>query len=106
MWVGSQGPLGGVMELAKAEPHWMGHIQVADLKGTMEKLRRLGGKVFHDPAAIPQAGSFAVVTDPQGLGSEWPHEHPRWRPHCAAERSARRRFRATRNAQDLRHLID
>ncbi len=54
------------MELAKLDPHWMGHIQVADLKATLERLRQLGGSVCHDAAPIPDVGSFAIVTDPQG----------------------------------------
>jgi predicted enzyme related to lactoylglutathione lyase len=53
MWVGSQGPLGGVMKLpdeaAKmgAPPNWMGNVQV-------------------DNSDIPTVGRFAVIADPQG----------------------------------------
>ena len=51
MWVGSQGPLGGVMKLpdeaAKmgAPPHWMGNVQVEDVDATAalaKKARRQG----------------------------------------------------------------
>jgi len=49
MWVGSQGPLGGVMKLqdqaAKmgATPNWMGHESVDATAALAKKLRALGG---------------------------------------------------------------
>ena len=72
MWVGSQGPLGGVMtlpdEAAKmgAPPHWMGNVQVANVDATVALTRKLGGKVYKEPADIPTVGRFAVIADPQG----------------------------------------
>ena len=70
MWVGSQGPLGGVMalgkELAGAPPHWMAHVQVADADATVAAARKLGAKVHHGPEDIPEVGRFAVIADPQG----------------------------------------
>ena len=72
MWVGSQGPLGGVMKLpdeaAKmgAPPHWMGHVQVDDVDATAALAKKLGGKVYKEPADIPTVGRFAVIADPQG----------------------------------------
>ncbi len=72
MWVGSQGPLGGVMELppeaAKmgAPPHWMGNVQVADVDATVALTKKLGGKVYKEPGDIPTVGRFAVIADPQG----------------------------------------
>ena len=72
MWVGSQGPLGGVMEVddeaakAGAHPAWMAHVQVADLDATVAKVRKLGGKVHKEPTDIPTVGRFAVIADPQG----------------------------------------
>lgn len=72
MWVGSQGPLGGVMKLpdeaAKmgAPPHWMAHVQVDDVDATAALAKRLGGKVYKEPADIPTVGRFAVLGDPQG----------------------------------------
>lgn len=72
MWVGPQGPMGGVMELpadaAKmgAPPHWMGDVQVADVDATVELAKTLGGKVHHAPSDIPNVGRFAVLADPQG----------------------------------------
>ena len=55
MWVGSQGPLGGVMKLpdeaAKmgAPPHWMAHVQVEDVDATAALAKKLGGKVYKEP---------------------------------------------------------
>lgn len=72
MWVGSQGPLGGVMSLpddmAKmgAPPHWTAHVQVADVDAGIALVRELGGKVFAEPTDVPTVGRFAVIGDPQG----------------------------------------
>jgi predicted enzyme related to lactoylglutathione lyase len=72
MWVGSQGPLGGVMKLpdeaAKmgAPPHWMGHVQVADVDATAALTKKLGGKVYKEPFDVPTVGRAAVLADPQG----------------------------------------
>src|SRR5574340_1238830 len=67
MWVGSQGPLGGVMELpeeaakAGAPPHWMAHVQVDDVDATAALAKKLGGRVWHEPTDIPTVGRFAVI---------------------------------------------
>ena len=72
MWVGSQGPLGGVMELPEqaakmgAPPHWMSHVQVEDVDATAALAKKLGGKVHKEPTDIPTVGRFAVIADPQG----------------------------------------
>src|SRR6516165_11212580 len=52
MWVGSQGPLGGVMKLpdeaAKmgAPPHWMSHVQVENVDTAVSLVKKLGGKIY------------------------------------------------------------
>lgn len=72
MWVASQGPLGGVMTLPEeakkmgAPPHWMAHVEVADVDATVAKVKELGGKVHVPPTAIPKVGRFSVIADPQG----------------------------------------
>lgn len=72
MWVGSQGPLGGVMPLAEeakkmgAPPHWMANLEVADVDAAVETLRTRGGQVYVPPMDMPKIGRFAVVADPQG----------------------------------------
>lgn len=72
VWVGSQGPLGGVMqlpdELAKVgvPPHWCAHVQVDDVDATLARATSLGGKVLHEATDIPTVGRFGVIGDPQG----------------------------------------
>ncbi len=72
MWVGSQGPLGGVMELpneAKAmgmRPHWMAHVMVDNVDATVGQVRAKGGKVLKAHEDIPTVGRFSVIADPQG----------------------------------------
>ncbi len=72
MWVASQGPLGGVVTLPEAAvamgapPHWMGHVQVADVDATAALAVERGGKLYHGPIDIPTVGRFAVLADPQG----------------------------------------
>jgi predicted enzyme related to lactoylglutathione lyase len=72
MWLGSQGPLGGVMLLDESltkrgvPPHWMAHVEVADVDRTVAKVKELGGQVHHGPMDIPTIGRFAVIGDPQG----------------------------------------
>ena len=47
MWVGTQGPLGGVMTLPEeaakmgAPPHWTGNVQVADVDATAALAKKL-----------------------------------------------------------------
>src|SRR5258708_2522436 len=59
MWIGSQGPLGGVMQLPEeaakmgAPPHWTGNVQVADVDATALLTKKLGGKILKEAADIP-----------------------------------------------------
>lgn len=71
MWVGSQGPLGGVMALGELAtkgvgPHWMAHVQVEDVDATVRLAKARGGRVDHEPTDIPTVGRFSVLADPQG----------------------------------------
>lgn len=72
MWVGSQGPMGGVMELPEearkmgAPPHWIGNAMVDDVDRAVVRVRELGGQVLNPPSDIPTVGRFAVIADPQG----------------------------------------
>src|SRR5438094_10167035 len=72
MWIGSQGPLGGVMELPKeaaqmgTPPNWMAHVQVSDVDATAASVKKLGGRIYKEPTDIPTVGRFAVIADPQG----------------------------------------
>jgi predicted enzyme related to lactoylglutathione lyase len=71
MWVGSQGPLGGVTllpEAAKqlgAPPYWQANVEVANVDETVALVKKLGGNVYH-VEDVPQVGRFAVIADPQG----------------------------------------
>jgi predicted enzyme related to lactoylglutathione lyase len=72
MWVGEQGPVGGVMQLPEeaakmgTPPHWMAHVQVENVDATASQVKKLGGKVYKEPADIPSVGRFAIIGDPQG----------------------------------------
>jgi uncharacterized protein len=72
MWVGSQGPLGGVMTLPDAAakmgapPHWIGNVKVANVDATVASTKKMGGKVYKEAEDIPTVGRFAVIADPQG----------------------------------------
>ena len=71
MWVGGQGPLGGVTELHDAAvkmgatPYWQANVEVASVDDAVEVVKRLGGKVYVTED-IPAVGRFAVIADPQG----------------------------------------
>ncbi|MBP6845265.1 MAG: VOC family protein, partial [Kofleriaceae bacterium] len=71
MFVGAQGPLGGVTTLPDAAkqmgapPHWQANVEVADVDATVALVEQLGGKVYH-VETVPEIGRFAVVADPQG----------------------------------------
>lgn len=72
MWIGAQGPLGGVMALPEeakkmgAPPNWIGNLEVADVDAAVEKVRAAGGQILKPAEDMPTVGRFAVVTDPQG----------------------------------------
>jgi len=70
LWVGRAGPMGGVMRMpedAGAGPsHWMPYISTPDVAATVEAARNLGARVCKDTTEIPNAGTFAVLADPQG----------------------------------------
>ncbi len=72
MWVGSQGPLGGTMDLPEparkmgAPPHWTSNVAVKDVDATVAQARERGGRVYVEPNDIPNVGRFAVIADPQG----------------------------------------
>lgn len=72
MWVGPQGPLGGVMALPEAAkqmgapPHWIGNLEVADVDAAAAKLQAAGGRVLVPVQEMPTVGRFVVCSDPQG----------------------------------------
>src|SRR5262245_49229747 len=65
-WMGSSGPLGGVMVLPEeakkmgAPPHWMASVQIASVDKTVARVRELGGQVYVEPGDIPKIGRYAI----------------------------------------------
>jgi predicted enzyme related to lactoylglutathione lyase len=51
---------------AGARPSWLGYIYADDVDAATEGVRQAGGKMYRQPADIPEIGRFSVVTDPQG----------------------------------------
>ena len=70
MWVGDQGPLGGVTELPGparemgAPPFWQANVEVADVDATVARVKALGGQVIH-AEEVPTVGRFAVIPIPR-----------------------------------------
>jgi uncharacterized protein len=71
MFVGGQGPLGGVSVLPEAAkqmgapPYWQVNIEVANVDHTVEQVKQLGGQIYV-VETVPAVGRFAVIADPQG----------------------------------------
>jgi predicted enzyme related to lactoylglutathione lyase len=68
MWVGEEGPLGGIMSLPKeaTASHWMPYISTDDVAATVAAARELGATVCKETTQLPNGGSFAMLQDPQG----------------------------------------
>jgi len=67
MWVGKNGPVGGIAKLdGTAPPHWLAYVAVPDIGATVEAAKGLGGRVLKDKTDLPNGGSYAVLADPQG----------------------------------------
>jgi uncharacterized protein len=72
LWKAGDKGIGGLMELpagAKAggaPPNWMVYVGVHDTDASAAQAQALGGKLEVPPTAIPGAGRFAVLSDPQG----------------------------------------
>lgn len=90
MNVGEVG-VAGIMNIpdeAKAmgtPPMWLGYIHAADTDKTTEAIRKAGGKVYREPADIPEIGRFSVVADPQGASFLLMTPTPRQPPAQLAE---------------------
>jgi predicted enzyme related to lactoylglutathione lyase len=46
--------------------HWLVYVRVSDLAASTAKARELGGAVLIDGQAVPDVGSFSIITDPTG----------------------------------------
>jgi predicted enzyme related to lactoylglutathione lyase len=87
MWVGGQGPLGGVMTLPEqakkmgAPPHWMSNVTVPDVDAAVAKAKRMDAKVYVEPMDVPTVGRVAVIADPQGASIALFHPAQPMAPH-------------------------
>jgi predicted enzyme related to lactoylglutathione lyase len=65
MFAAGSGPLGGSVQDTGA-PHWLHYIGTSDIDATVAQVKSRGGSVKKDVTAIPNAGKYAVLADPQG----------------------------------------
>jgi predicted enzyme related to lactoylglutathione lyase len=71
MFLDEAGPLAGTESLPEAAkqmgapPHWTANVQVADVDATVREAKRLGGRIFAEPADYG-VGRLAVIGDPHG----------------------------------------
>jgi predicted enzyme related to lactoylglutathione lyase len=72
MFANAEGPLAGVSVLPEeakqmgTRPHWVSHVQVANVDATVAEATKLGGRLYFGPADIPDIGRFAAIGDPDG----------------------------------------
>ena len=67
--MGKNGPIGGSLGMPaghSAAPHWIPYVGVDDPHATVAQAKSMGGKVTKDVSSLPNGGSYAVLTDPQG----------------------------------------
>ena len=66
--------VGGLMPIPEdaarmgVRPAWMGYIAVDDVKAYADKVKAAGGAIHRPATDIPNVGTFAVASDPQGAG--------------------------------------
>lgn len=68
MFTDSDGPWGGLTELAEADPRrpqWIPYAPVDDLVDALRRAVELGATVVRERVDLPQ-GSVAVIDDPSG----------------------------------------
>ncbi len=64
-------PIGGIVHLEgpgteEVPAHWMPYVQTEDIEACVGRVNSSGGETCVPITNIPHAGSFAVITDPQG----------------------------------------
>jgi len=60
---------GGMSNMAKqmnAPAHWLHYVTVDDMDGTVERIKKHGGKILNGPMDIPGDDKIAQCQDPQG----------------------------------------
>jgi hypothetical protein len=47
-------------------PNWTTYIGTQDVDATVARAKELGATVINGPMDVPNAGRFAIITDPTG----------------------------------------
>jgi predicted enzyme related to lactoylglutathione lyase len=63
-YIGGMPPTGP--ETAKLKPHWLAYFLVSDLEASTSRATASEARLHRGPVHIPDAGSFTILTDPQG----------------------------------------
>jgi predicted enzyme related to lactoylglutathione lyase len=58
---------GGLTGQSGAASQWLTYVRVADVDASMSRAQSLGGKVLAPKTEVPDAGWFAVLSDPTGV---------------------------------------
>ena len=90
MFAAPTGPLGATVEARDGVPEWVPYIGTTDVDATVETAKRLGAKVTKEPETLPNAGRYAVLTDPNGAtfgvhgsaGEPRPETDPQYGEFC------------------------
>jgi predicted enzyme related to lactoylglutathione lyase len=61
-------PLGGMMNRPSEMPvgAWVYYVRVGDIDATLDRVKAIGGAVFHGPMDVPGGDRVAQCQDPQG----------------------------------------
>ncbi|MCC6738424.1 MAG: VOC family protein [Planctomycetia bacterium] len=69
LWKSEGTDVGGLMQKPAGTPGpaaWIGYVQSADVDASAAKVKSLGGRLWVEPADIPNVGRFSVCADPAG----------------------------------------
>lgn len=72
MWTTGGTPFAGLQPLGPKEreqgipPNWMPYVETSNIAETVRLASSLGARIRVQPTDIPNAGTFAVIQDPQG----------------------------------------
>lgn len=85
---------GGLMKkpMPEAPTMWLSYVEVADVKKTIAKARKLGAQIIVDYMEVPDMGALGIFCDPAGatLGL--------WQPKAPAAATAKRAKKAAKPA--------
>lgn len=60
------GMIGISPEMGPIQPHWLSYVISNDIAADLAKAKAAGGTVLKEAMEVPNAGTFAIVKDPQG----------------------------------------